>query len=176
MGYPQFVYSSFLFSRDPVALDYQAMLILDDNACNTLHMATHVNTATLSPYELGTNDPGQMDVRRILDPSTGISETQAPSPQPVEFSLGAAYPNPFNARTAIPYHIGGDSSQPLRLEIYNVRGQRVRTLFHGVREPGEYRAVWDGRGENGVSLGSGIYLCRMQTAGLQTSRKISLLR
>jgi hypothetical protein len=125
---------------------------------------------------LGTTDPQQMDVRRIVDPSTGVSEGQGPSPRPAEFGLDAAYPNPFNAHTVIPYHIGGESAQPVRLEIYNVCGQRVRTLFHGVRAPGEYRAQWDGRGEDGISVGSGIYLCRMNAAGLQANRKISLLR
>jgi len=149
-GNPQFAYNGFLISQDPVALDYQAMQILDDNGCNTLHMATHIATAAYSPYELGTNDPAQMDFRHIVDPSTGVSEEQRVSSRPEEFTLGAAYPNPFNARTVIPYHIGGGSSQPVSLEIYNVRGQRVRNLFRGVREPGEYRVIWDARGEDGT--------------------------
>jgi uncharacterized protein (DUF362 family) len=176
MGSPQFAYNGLLFSTDPVALDYQALQILIDHGCGTATMATHIDTAAWPPYELGTNDPGQMDVRYISDPSTGIPQRNGAPARPAEYRLELAYPNPFNARTVIPYHIGGQGSVTTRLEVFNVRGQRVRTLFGGRKDPGRYRAVWDGRDDRGAAVSSGIYVCRLTAAGHAHSIKLSLVR
>jgi len=176
MGNPQFAYNGLLFSRDPVALDYQEMQILVGYGCGTTAMATHIDTAAWPPYQLGTSNPEEMEVRYIADPSTGATDGNREPSRPADYRLELAYPNPFNARTVIPYVIGGRSSVPARLDIYNVRGQRVRALYRGQRDPGRYRAVWDGRDDRGALLASGIYLCRLSAAGHEETVKLSFLR
>ena len=176
MGNPQIVFNGLLFSRDPVALDYQETQILVDHGCGTATMATHIDTAAWPPYELGTSDPLNMEVRYITDPSTGTADDGRIPPRPADYRLELAYPNPFNAQTVIPYHLGGRESVPVRLDIYNVRGQRVRALYRGRRQPGRYRTVWDGRDDRGALLASGIYLCRLSAGGYEDTIKLSFVK
>jgi hypothetical protein len=93
---------------------------------------------------------------------------------PGEFSLAPAYPNPFNAGTVIGYGLPHDAR--VELAVYNVCGQRVRTLVDGIRPPGHHRARWDGAGEDGRPLASGLYVCRMRAGGFTGTRKMILLR
>jgi hypothetical protein len=88
--------------------------------------------------------------------------------------LQPARPNPFNGRTLIPYLL----AQPgeVRLELWNLLGQRVRVLVAGARDAGAHQAWWDGRDEEGRELASGIYLCRLQAGGFSQTRKLLLLR
>jgi len=175
-GNPQVAYNGLLFSRDPVALDYQEMQILAGYGCGTTALATHLDTAAWPPYQLGTSNPEDMEVRYIADPSTGVTDGDRESSRPADYRLELAYPNPFNARTVIPYVIGSRSSVPARLDIYNVRGQRVRTLYRGRRDLGRYRAVWDGRDDRGALLASGIYFCRLFAGGHEDTVKLSFIR
>ena len=76
---------------------------------------------------------------------------------PKRFELGANYPNPFNPSTLIPYHLAASSH--VRLEVFNLLGQRIATLVEGERSAGVHTAVWDatdgsgqGGGGGGVSL------------------------
>ena len=176
MGNPQFAYNGLLISCDPVALDYQERQVLVDHGCGTATQATHIDTAAWPPYDLGTNNPLEMDVRHISNPSTGIEDSDRTPSRPSDYRLELAYPNPFNAQTVIPYFIGGRETVSAQVDIYNVRGQRIRTLYRGKRDPGRYRAVWDGRDDRGALLASGIYLCRLSAGGCEDSVKLSLIK
>ena len=84
------------------------------------------------------------------------------------------YPNPVNSGTEIPFALALPAQ--VELTIYNVAGQKVRTLLHGTRGAGNHQVRWDGRGESGRELSSGVYLYRLRAgAGVQT-RKLLLLR
>jgi hypothetical protein len=78
---------------------------------------------------------------------------------PLVFQLDSPYPNPFNPETTIPYSIHQRTN--VELVIYNVLGERVRTLAHGTMLPGHYSAIWDGRGDMGQQVGTGVYYCRL---------------
>ncbi len=93
---------------------------------------------------------------------------------PVAFRLKQNYPNPFNPETTIRYQIGKRS--PVRLEIYNLVGQRVRTLVHTTLEAGSYAARWDGRNDEGVSAASGVYMYRLRAGEFMATRKMLLIR
>ena len=68
-------------------------------------------------------------------------------------------PNPFKDFTKIGYSLAGNST--VRMEIFNLNGQRVMTLQNGVQYAGNYEIVWNGHGRNNSLLPPGIYLCRM---------------
>jgi len=74
---------------------------------------------------------------------------------PLEFSLQQNYPNPFNPSTQIRYTIG--NSGFVTLTIYNVLGQRVRTLQNEFQSIGTYGIEWDGTDEVGTVLSTGVY-------------------
>ncbi|MFH1569747.1 MAG: FlgD immunoglobulin-like domain containing protein, partial [Gemmatimonadota bacterium] len=78
---------------------------------------------------------------------------------PAAASLEPGYPNPFNASTTIPFAVPAPA--PVRLEVYDGLGQRVRTLVSGAVEPGRHQVVWDGLDDGGSPVGTGVYYCRL---------------
>jgi hypothetical protein len=82
---------------------------------------------------------------------------------PVTYQLGQNWPNPFGPGTTIPYALPKPSQ--VSMEIYNLRGQRVRLLTNAVRQPGYHFVRWDGTDASGAELGSGVYLCKMTAHG-----------
>ena len=82
-------------------------------------------------------------------------------------------PNPFNASTLIPYRL--DALGPVRLEIYNLLGQPVRTLVDQVQAAGAYQVSWDARDGRGGAVAAGVYLVRLHyPGGVQTQRMLYL--
>lgn len=107
-----------------------------------------------------------------------LSGTAAMVAAPRQFALEANYPNPFNPATTIPYHlpaVNGLNPMPVRIDIFNVLGQRVRSLVNEPHVPGYYRATWDGRDDAGRTAGSGLYLYRLATSGHTAAGKMLLL-
>ncbi len=93
---------------------------------------------------------------------------------PVVFSLGQNYPNPFNPSTTIHYEIGRESK--VTLTIYNVLGQRVRSLIRGASQVGKQTVTWDGRNDSGHAVTSGMYFYRLEAGTFVKSRKMILLK
>jgi len=79
------------------------------------------------------------------------------------FDLKQNYPNPFNPTTTIEYSIPQQSS--VSLTIYNISGQEVRRLVSEFKEPGTYKAEWDGKDNNGRAVSSGVYFYQMIAGG-----------
>jgi subtilisin family serine protease len=83
-----------------------------------------------------------------------------PTGLPGAFALEQNYPNPFNPSTTIRYAL--PSAGPVRLTIYSILGERVRTLVDAeAREAGYHEAVWNGTDDGGRSVASGVYIYRM---------------
>ena len=115
------------------------------------------------------------DGRPLSNELTAIVPGPAAKPvvAPRTFGLDANYPNPFNAQTQLVYTL--PIASPVELAIYNVMGQRVRTLVQGVQAAGRYQIAWDGRSDSGSSLASGVYLSRLvSTQGVQVRRLLLL--
>ncbi len=79
---------------------------------------------------------------------------------PLEFALKQNVPNPFNAETAIEYQLAKDCS--IKMLIYNLKGQVTNTLLAETKPAGYYVLKWNAIDNNGLSLPSGIYICRME--------------
>jgi photosystem II stability/assembly factor-like uncharacterized protein len=94
--------------------------------------------------------------------------------QPHGFALLPNYPNPFNPSTTISFSL----PKPLdtRLVIVDLLGREVRRLLLGQREEGIQLVAWDGRDDNGTSVGSGVYFCRLQAGSFTASRKLMLVK
>lgn len=93
---------------------------------------------------------------------------------PSEMRLYQNYPNPFNPATAIRYSILDRSH--VRLSVFNVLGQSVRTLVEEIQEPGEHVTTWNGDDNAGNIAASGLYLLRLETEGNIRTRKILFLK
>jgi photosystem II stability/assembly factor-like uncharacterized protein len=103
---------------------------------------------------------------------TGLEPLNAGAPK--EFKLFDNFPNPFNPETVIKYQL--PQSSPVRLEVYNNLGQKVRTLINQRQEAGYYRAVWDGRNDLGAAVASGVYIYRFRAGDFLQVKKMILLR
>ena len=100
---------------------------------------------------------------------------------PTGFELNQNYPNPFNPTTTIAYTIhprrnSDGSPQRTELAIYNVLGQRVKTLVDKVQIPGTYQVEWSGDNEAGHQVASGVYFYRLVLGDESATRKMLLVK
>ncbi|OGC78512.1 MAG: hypothetical protein A2Z27_00160 [candidate division Zixibacteria bacterium RBG_16_50_21] len=93
---------------------------------------------------------------------------------PKEFQLGQNYPNPFNPSTTMKYSL--PEAAFVKLEIFNILGQRVKTLVETRQGAGFYTVIWDGKNEAGENVSSGIYFYRLDTEKAKSVKKMVLLR
>ena len=92
---------------------------------------------------------------------------------PTDFTLGQNYPNPFNPSTIIPYQL--PASGHVRLDVFNVLGQRLATLVDAERSAGAHTAQWDGTDAAGRAVGAGVYIYRLSSGGMTESRRMVLV-
>ena len=118
--------------------------------------------------ELGVANDGAFVFINQRAPVTAVASEAV---QPLAFSLGANYPNPFNPATTIPLSVPADA-EDVELAVYNVLGQPVRQVWTGSLAAGEHRLAWDGRNEQGQSVAAGVYLYRLQMGEQTHVRKM----
>ncbi len=106
----------------------------------------------------------------LAHPGAALKRTEPPQ----RISLDFAYPNPFNAETSIAFYLAAPG--PVRLEIYNAVGQKVRTLVDETRLAGRHALVWDGRDAAGRSTSSGVYLYRLSAGRETLTRRLLLIK
>ena len=92
---------------------------------------------------------------------------------PTRFGLGQNYPNPFNPGTVIPYQLATDGY--VRLEVFNLLGQRVATLVEGEMAAGSYTAQWDARDGSGYGVAAGVYVYRLTAGDATATRRMVLV-
>ena len=103
-----------------------------------------------------------------------LALTAAGSAQPMRFSLGQSYPNPFNPSTIIPYELA--EAARVRLDVFNLLGQRVTTLVDDEQVAGSYTARWDARDASGQGVASGVYLYRLTAAFTSSADEVMATR
>lgn len=84
------------------------------------------------------------------------------------------YPNPFNPETNISYHLMEAAN--VKIEIFNIRGQILKTLVNERQRAGSYSVLWDAREDDGKLIANGVYLCRFMTENYLKTIKLTLLR
>jgi len=99
---------------------------------------------------------------------------QAGSALPTVLALYPNYPNPFNPQTTLRYDL--PLAGQVRLTIYNLVGQRVRTLVDRHQQAGHYRLTWDGRNDAGFAAASGLYLYRLESKTGSLVRKMLMVK
>ena len=119
-----------------------------------------------------TADPYEVNVS--INMSVATSGIDLPDGIPGQFTLHQNYPNPFNPITNIRFDIPELSFA--RMDIYNMLGQRVRTLFHGAVEPGFHVVQWDGKNDLSKELPAGIYMYKLHAGNYASIQKLVLLK
>jgi hypothetical protein len=90
------------------------------------------------------------------------------------FSLAEARPNPFSDATAIQFSV--PATTHVTIEVYNILGQKVRTLVNENMEANSYVRDWDGRSDSGTEVSSGIYFYKMVAGDFSATKKAVLLK
>jgi flagellar hook assembly protein FlgD len=113
---------------------------------------------------------------QLLSSDAMVTNTQAPEENtvPTEFALNQNYPNPFNPSTLIKFSV--PQTSPVRITVYNMLGQQVRTLFSGVMEAGTQTLTFDGKDQSGRTLSSGTYIYRMSAGTFVETKKMMLMK
>jgi hypothetical protein len=91
-----------------------------------------------------------------------------------EYTLEQNFPNPFNPGTTINYSLKEVSD--VTIEIYNILGMKVVTLYSGIKEAGRYTIRWNGETDNSQMLGSGICFIRIFATGKLSGTNVSIVR
>ncbi|RME24922.1 MAG: T9SS C-terminal target domain-containing protein, partial [Candidatus Zixiibacteriota bacterium] len=154
------------FSVDQQALPGTAMIdsTTYSGPWNTFLILTAANdSARLTPIFR----PGWVNV----EIPTGVGDDND-TPLPDSYRLAQNYPNPFNPTTVIAFTLPKGGT--VRLDVFNLLGQRVRTLLDRYLPAGEHRVTFDARSDSGRPLGSGVYFYRLVTNDFIASKKMVL--
>jgi hypothetical protein len=92
----------------------------------------------------------------------------------VKTELHGNYPNPFNPSTTIKYSLREDSK--VTLEIFNIKGQKVKTLVDKILPIGKHSIVWNGTDDNDRNVASGIYFYKFRADNFNKTKKMLLLK
>jgi hypothetical protein len=138
--------------------------------------------------------PIEIPLTLCIDTTTSVDFEE--DPRPVMFALFQNYPNPFNPATSIQYTVGSPkdpSDSPIKtadgglwtavgfsthvtLKIYNILGQKVRTLVDEPKGAGTYKVSWDGKDDKGKDVASGIYFYQLTAGDHKETKKMTLIR
>ena len=114
------------------------------------------------------------DEIEIVDFALQLTGNDGDSSEAVSTNLTGNYPNPFNPTTAIAYSVAEESF--VSIVIYNVTGQKVKTLVNNVVESGNHNVVWNGTTDEGTNVGSGMYFYKMKNGRYTSTKKMILIK
>jgi hypothetical protein len=174
MIYPEGRPNAILMSKDPVAVDYEGkeQLIEAERLARGLSpiFAPHIHTASQPPYSLGTDDPAQIDLRWIINP-TSIKERKISTHS---FQLLSITPNPTKGKVKIIYNI--PQRRKVAVALFNSMGSCVKRIASQVQGAGKHTVLWDIKDRYGREVPQGVYICRIETDGMKIEEKIVVLK
>jgi hypothetical protein len=132
----------------------------------SLGVHEHWNNPTDKQYSGNLSTGEGIELIKILKTTSTVVE-RSNGDIPNTFTLFANYPNPFNPSTTICYSL--PASADIRLNIYNLKGEKVRTLVNRHQSAGTFEISWNGCNDNNIRVASGIYIYRME---INTGREI----
>jgi|GEM_PF-5665616 len=161
--------SATVSTNDPVMFNGVAYALIEDSEPETVRVYANIIDRFLLPtFEIYTSEYGYL-VGTIVFRYVGVDESK-----PVSFRLYDPYPNPFNSALLFPVSL--DKPGEVSIEIYNILGEKVRTVFNGTLERGEHSFIWNGRSDSGAVVSSGVYLYRVVSAGVCKAGSVVLMK
>ncbi len=190
MDWPQVIYTSDLdndLSLDLAVvsdLNNSAILLNDGGGDFTNIGASYTGTMQRDIDGADFDGDGALDiaVNNLLDSKVEVFINKSPSDVdddmpaglPVTYNMSQNYPNPFNPSTTIKYSL--DKRSPVRITVYNLLGQYIKTLSDEVKNAGTYYVRWDGTDWKGQPASSGIYFYHLDAGGIIETKKMMLLK
>lgn len=136
----------------------------------------NLDTTYFANIEITSNDPAKpvVTIPVQLKAFIIVNDINTTEQIPLTYAISHNYPNPFNPTTTIKYQLPQMSD--VKLVIYNVLGQKMRTLINKQVEAGHHSVVWDGRNDSGRQVATGVYVYRFQAADYARTMKMLMLR
>jgi hypothetical protein len=116
--------------------------------------------------QIMTNDPDMPSIAIPISVNPSSNENLV---NPAVTELKGNFPNPFNPQTTIRFSL--KDAGHVKLNIYNMKGQLVKSLVNAPLSSGNHQMVWNGRDDKGNPVSSGIYLYRMSSGTYQATQK-----
>ena len=148
--------------KDHIGGDFHFYDIIKGGACLSDEAVRYINPLTDWP---GPDSMFVIYTRNFAD----IAWENTPG-----IALKQNYPNPFNSTTTIEFKL--PSNMAIDLKIYNILGQKVKTLVQWVEDEGTYTYIWDGKNDSGQPVASGIYILKLQTPEKSLIKKMLYLK
>ncbi len=114
------------------------------------------------------------DGRFEVSPGSDVKDENEFPGRPTELTLFQNYPNPFNPVTIIQYALPHDCE--VDVSIYNILGQKVKTLVKRKQKAGYQQVIWDGENNEGEEIASGIYFYKIKAGELTESKKMVIIK
>ncbi len=182
----QLIVSTFIVSKYGILNDSAFLYYrIDGNALNRVHLQP-TNTpneykAIISLFSNVSSVAGYFALSDSLGVSSKYPSTDSlqqlfsrNTTLPQKYALLQNYPNPFNNTTALIFDSPVENI--VEVTVFNLLGQQVKTLFHGVIRPGTKTVFWDGTNEQGRALATGVYIARFKTPSMVLSKKMLYLK
>ena len=115
--------------------------------------------------------PSSWGILEVINGPTAVEQNET---TPLTFKLHENYPNPFNPTTNITFDL--PEAQRVTLEVYNILGQKVRTLTNKKFAAGTHTLTWDARDDRGRSMSSGIYFLKLKSKHYSATQKMILMK
>jgi hypothetical protein len=136
---------------------------------------TYYITYTEAPVYIGLASYTLDDAVLCIDDFKALTVTSTqPQELPRPTMLLSNYPNPFNPETTISYSL--KEASPVKIDIYNTKGQLVKNLENGTKAAGDYKIVWDGKDYAGNAVSSGVFYYKMSAGKYSSTRKMIMLK
>jgi len=149
---------------------FSSEIIFESNETDTIYISCFQDIYNLKRAFYGSYD---IIFKNLTAPVSIVTDQDEKFP--VEYRLYRNYPNPFNSQTVIKY----DVREPgyLNISIYNILGQKVRTLYDDyVSKRGTFEVVWKGKNNRGHYVSSGIYICMMKINSIRRFQRLTYLK
>lgn len=111
---------------------------------------------------------------RLLVYNTNVSTSVIDNKNEQNFNLFQNFPNPFNPSTVIRFNLF--KSENIKLQILNINGELVKTIFEKELPPGQHEVIWDGTDSQNRKVTSGVYLYRLVSNENELTRKMILIK
>ncbi len=166
-----------LLMNNPELLGYNIYrdneIINQELVTETTYVDTDLLIGVYTYYVTAVYDLGESEPSNEVEVEIEVSTDDMTATPFVTF-LKANYPNPFNPETTIEFSLQNPGF--VTLEVFNVRGQKVRTFIDELKEAGTHRVTWNGRDSNNTEVSSGIYFYRMRSEEYSSTKKMILMK
>ena len=146
--------------------DYGSSIALD-SVRNSYVTGRFYETATFGSASLTSFGSQDIFVAKLNSSVSADSEIYP------DVNILSNYPNPFNPTTRIHYSIIEKSN--VRISVFNIKGQLVKSLINGQQNPGDYSVIWNGKDDNANNVSTGIYFYKLNVNGEEKAMRKCLL-